>query len=95
MSQIQFASTNKFQILVVSFILVLLSTAATIPMNPVIASTNECHFPAIFNFGDSNTDTGGFAASFVQPPPPFGVTYFRKPAGRLCDGRLIIDFIGN
>jgi hypothetical protein len=24
-------------------------------------------FPAIFNFGDSNSDTGGLAASFIQP----------------------------
>ncbi|GMI70297.1 alpha-fucosidase 1, Arabidopsis thaliana alpha-fucosidase 1 [Hibiscus trionum] len=51
-----------------------------------------CRFPAIFNFGDSNSDSGGLAAAFVQPKPPNGDTFFGKPAGRVCDGRLILDF---
>ncbi|KAK3223464.1 hypothetical protein Dsin_010489 [Dipteronia sinensis] len=53
----------------------------------------KCHFPAIFNFGDSNSDTGGLAALFGQFPPPHGVPFFGAPAGRYCDGRLVIDFI--
>ncbi|XP_037462042.1 GDSL esterase/lipase At4g01130-like [Triticum dicoccoides] len=44
----------------------------------------RCRFPAVFNLGDSNSDTGGFWAAFPAQPPPFGVTYF---------GRLVIDFI--
>ncbi|GAV87010.1 Lipase_GDSL domain-containing protein [Cephalotus follicularis] len=48
---------------------------------------------AIFNFGDSNSDTGGLSAVFGQAPPPHGESYFGAPAGRYCDGRLIIDFI--
>lgn len=55
----------------------------------------NCEFPAIFNFGDSNSDTGGLAASFTPPNFPNGETYFHMPAGRYCDGRLIIDFISN
>lgn len=54
-----------------------------------------CHFPAIFNFGDSNSDTGGLSAAFGQAGPPHGVSFFGSPAGRYCDGRLVIDFIGN
>ncbi|CAA0818266.1 GDSL esterase/lipase [Striga hermonthica] len=57
------------------------------------ASSNTCNFQAIFNFGDSNSDTGGFSAIFGQAPPPNGRTYFHSPAGRYCDGRLIIDFM--
>ncbi|KAM0922390.1 hypothetical protein ACQ4PT_006193 [Festuca glaucescens] len=57
------------------------------------ASEGRCKFPAVFNFGDSNSDTGGFWAAFPAQPPPFGVTYFGKPAGRASDGRLVIDFI--
>ncbi|KAI4373819.1 hypothetical protein MLD38_011894 [Melastoma candidum] len=52
-----------------------------------------CHFPAIFNFGDSNSDTGGLSAVFGQAPAPNGETHFGGPAGRYCDGRLVVDFI--
>eukprot|EP00262_Sarcandra_glabra_P012606 TRINITY_DN3281_c0_g1_i2.p1 TRINITY_DN3281_c0_g1~~TRINITY_DN3281_c0_g1_i2.p1 ORF type:complete len:236 (+),score=26.23 TRINITY_DN3281_c0_g1_i2:57-764(+) len=54
-----------------------------------------CDFQAIFNFGDSNSDTGGLSATFVPVPPPNGQTFFRSPAGRNCDGRLLIDFMAN
>ena len=48
----------------------------------------------IFNFGDSNSDTGGMAAaSGLNIALPEGRTYFRRPTGRLSDGRLVIDFI--
>lgn len=57
------------------------------------ASGSSCEFPAIFNFGDSNSDTGGLSAAFGQAPFPNGQTFFHHPAGRYSDGRLIIDFI--
>ncbi|KAK3443223.1 hypothetical protein EUGRSUZ_B03272 [Eucalyptus grandis] len=53
----------------------------------------SCDFPAIFNFGDSNSDTGGLSAVFGQAPPPHGETHFRRPVGRYSDGRLVVDFI--
>ncbi|KAM6562317.1 hypothetical protein CsatB_022315 [Cannabis sativa] len=61
----------------------------------VEAKTDDrwCHFPAIFNFGDSNSDTGGLSAAFGQAPFPNGETYFHTPSGRFSDGRLVIDFI--
>ncbi|KAJ6338686.1 hypothetical protein OIU76_008196 [Salix suchowensis] len=50
--------------------------------------------PAVFNFGDSNSDTGGLVAGLAFPVgPPNGETYFQQPYGRFCDGRLIIDFL--
>lgn len=54
----------------------------------------ECRIPAIYNFGDSNSDTGSNSAAFGRAPHPNGITFFGKPAGRIGDGRLIIDFIG-
>ncbi|XP_027352420.1 GDSL esterase/lipase At3g26430-like [Abrus precatorius] len=55
--------------------------------------SKQCQFPAIFNFGDSNSDTGGLSAAFGQAGPPHGESFFHHPSGRYCDGRLIIDFI--
>ncbi|EPS70495.1 acetylcholinesterase, partial [Genlisea aurea] len=52
-----------------------------------------CKFLAVFAFGDSNTDTGGIFAAFYPAIPPYGRTFFNRPAGRASDGRLIIDFI--
>lgn len=49
--------------------------------------------PAIYNFGDSNSDTGGIAAAFFPMAAPCGETFFHRPSGRGSDGRLIIDFI--
>ncbi|KAH6768918.1 hypothetical protein C2S51_014254 [Perilla frutescens var. frutescens] len=48
----------------------------------------------IFNFGDSNSDTGGYAPLMgVSIGYPNGRTFFHRPTGRLCDGRLILDFL--
>lgn len=58
---------------------------------------SECRRqPVIFNFGDSNSDTGGFvAAAGLEFGYPYGRTFFHHPAGRASDGRLIIDFLCN
>ncbi|XP_077243522.1 GDSL-like Lipase/Acylhydrolase superfamily protein isoform X3 [Tasmannia lanceolata] len=54
----------------------------------------DFNYPAIFNFGDSNSDTGGLIAGLGERlDPPNGQTFFKKPSGRFCDGRLIIDFL--
>ncbi|RWW44984.1 hypothetical protein BHE74_00049216 [Ensete ventricosum] len=48
----------------------------------------------LFNFGDSNSDTGGFAAGLgFYLGPPSGRQFFHKTTGRFGDGRLYIDFI--
>ncbi|GLT54864.1 hypothetical protein SLA2020_280260 [Shorea laevis] len=73
-----------------------LSVSLTLLQNPVHASTDPCDFPAIFNFGtDSNSDPGGLSAAFGQTSSPHEESYFHGPAGRYCDGRLLIDFIGS
>ncbi|XP_039065451.1 GDSL esterase/lipase At5g14450-like [Hibiscus syriacus] len=61
----------------------------------LLGSSYACHFPAVYTLGDSNSDTGSDSATFGRIPPPYGETFFRKPAGRYSDGRLIIDFIAN
>uniref|UniRef100_A0A0D9WD32 Uncharacterized protein n=1 Tax=Leersia perrieri TaxID=77586 RepID=A0A0D9WD32_9ORYZ len=48
----------------------------------------------VFNFGDSNSDTGGVAAVMgIHISPPEGRAFFHHPTGRLSDGRVILDFI--
>ncbi|KAM4124777.1 hypothetical protein ACB094_01G256900 [Castanea mollissima] len=54
---------------------------------------SPCDFPAIYNFGDSNSDTGGISAAFYPAGQPSGETFFHQPVGRASDGRLLIDFI--
>ncbi|KAK7821511.1 gdsl esterase/lipase [Quercus suber] len=59
-----------------------------------LAKSVDSNFPAIFNFGDSNSDTGELVATGIETLlPPNGQSYFKKPSGRYCDGRLIIDFL--
>ncbi|KAG7030265.1 GDSL esterase/lipase, partial [Cucurbita argyrosperma subsp. argyrosperma] len=58
-------------------------------------SSSVFHYPAVFNFGDSNSDTGELlAGKGFRLPLPYGETYFQSPSsGRFCNGRLIIDFL--
>ncbi|ONI04194.1 hypothetical protein PRUPE_6G307900 [Prunus persica] len=56
-----------------------------------LCSTRPVH---IFNFGDSNSDTGGLAAGLgYSVNPPNGRTFFGSSTGRLSDGRLVIDLL--
>ncbi|KAL0426082.1 UNVERIFIED_CONTAM: GDSL esterase/lipase [Sesamum radiatum] len=60
----------------------------------LVPGTNaKCAFEAMFIFGDSNSDTGGFNAAFPSQPSPNGMTYFNRPTGRATDGRLYVDFL--
>ncbi|XWS69097.1 hypothetical protein CRYUN_Cryun04dG0150000 [Craigia yunnanensis] len=61
----------------------------------LLGSCSGCHFPAIYNLGDSNSDTGSDSAAFGRVPPPCGESFFGRPSGRRSDGRLIIDFIAD
>uniref|UniRef100_A0A8I6W801 GDSL esterase/lipase n=1 Tax=Hordeum vulgare subsp. vulgare TaxID=112509 RepID=A0A8I6W801_HORVV len=62
------------------------------------ASSHAQKYNAVFNFGDSITDTGNLCTSgkptaitFTQPP--YGETYFGSPTCRCSDGRVIVDFL--
>jgi len=61
----------------------------------VVSDNNQFPYRTIINFGDSLSDTGNSATKEpFAANSPYGSTYFKHPAGRLSDGRLIIDFIG-
>ncbi|KAI4301837.1 hypothetical protein L6164_035077 [Bauhinia variegata] len=54
----------------------------------------DFNYPAVFNFGDSNSDTGELSVALgFRLPPPNGHNFFKTPSGRFCDGRLIVDFL--
>ncbi|KAL3522437.1 hypothetical protein ACH5RR_015271 [Cinchona calisaya] len=63
-----------------------------------IAKSASACYTSIFSFGDSLSDNGnllGFSSPKVihQGRLPNGETYFGRPTGRCCDGRLIVDLI--
>lgn len=74
-----------------------LSLLSQIWLSAVSEGDGDC-YSAIFSFGDSLADTGSQQAAFpfsTYPEfPPYGMTYFGKPANRNSDGRLVIDFLG-
>jgi hypothetical protein len=64
------------------------------------AAAEAQKYNAIFNFGDSITDTGnlctnGKPSQITFTQPPYGETYFGTPTCRCCDGRVIVDFLSN
>ncbi|XP_078153496.1 GDSL esterase/lipase At1g28600-like isoform X2 [Carex rostrata] len=65
----------------------------------LLFKTGNCNcFTHIFCFGDSISDTGNYLKSIGNGYHPirhlpYGETYFGRPTGRYCDGRLILDFI--
>lgn len=68
-------------------------TSGLVKSTEVSSSSSICKFPAIYNFGDSNSDTGARSAALEQLLPPNGETFFGVPSGRFCNGRLILDLI--
>ncbi|KAG2586084.1 hypothetical protein PVAP13_5NG020200 [Panicum virgatum] len=81
-------------------VLVLLSPWEPTPALAASSPGARRRYESIFSLGDSFTDTGNNPAVFawysIPDPvtrPPYGSTFFGRPTGRNCDGRLIIDFI--
>ncbi|KAJ4765788.1 GDSL esterase/lipase family [Rhynchospora pubera] len=78
--------------LVLAFLL-----AVTTLSQQVTCATLRPSYKAIFNFGDSFSDTGNVA--ILAPKglyivnPPYGETYFNRPTGRASNGRVVLDFI--
>lgn len=56
-------------------------------------NSKKCVYPAIYNFGDSNSDAGAGYAAFYAANPPNGMNLFKNIPGRFSDGRVIVDFI--
>ena len=56
-----------------------------------------CEFDAIYQLGDSISDTGNLILQNPYLPffqLPYGKTYFKNATGRCSNGLLMIDFIG-
>ncbi|KAL9227410.1 hypothetical protein vseg_003099 [Gypsophila vaccaria] len=80
-------------IISVLFFCVMLLMLDVVRGGRLVTEKAACLFPAMYNFGDSNSDTGGISAVFQPIAWPYGQTFFKKAAGRDSDGRLIVDFI--
>ncbi|CAI0445010.1 unnamed protein product [Linum tenue] len=71
------------------------SNASAETAEAVGGDTGPC-FTSLFSFGDSVSDTGNQMLLGKCPhccSLPNGETYFGRPTGRCCNGRLIVDFI--
>ncbi|XP_024531379.1 GDSL esterase/lipase At3g26430 [Selaginella moellendorffii] len=71
---------------------------ALVSLGQISRVASECAtFPALFNFGDSTSDTGGIQAAFPTFSQaefaPYGMTFPGKPFLRYSDGRLGVDFL--
>ena len=89
-------STMDFQTLsylVACFIFGLVVLFTEVRGENVLYKSN-CNFSEIYNFGDSNSDTGTLSAVFIMVHPPNGESFPEILPTRSCDGRLLIDFIG-
>lgn len=73
------------------FLFPLVTFVMVVCLSLVSVVCSQCSkIPVIFNFGDSNSDTGGFTIGLgLSYNPPYGRTYFNQPS----DGRLILDFL--
>ncbi|KAF6175510.1 hypothetical protein GIB67_022000 [Kingdonia uniflora] len=77
--------------LIIHLLLLLLILLLLLPI-PTYSHCNN--HPIIFNFGDSNSDTGGLVAGLgYNINAPNGRAFFGRSTGRLSDGRLVIDFL--
>jgi hypothetical protein len=85
-------------------VVLVLSSLAPVPASSSSSTTTRRvrrRYDSIFSLGDSYADTGNGPVVFgwhaIASPvmrPPYGSTFFGRPTGRNCDGRLVIDFIG-
>uniref|UniRef100_A0A1D1Z6V9 GDSL esterase/lipase At1g09390 n=1 Tax=Anthurium amnicola TaxID=1678845 RepID=A0A1D1Z6V9_9ARAE len=75
--------------------LVLVFAVLLLPPWGVVTVESKCRRPpVVFNFGDSNSDTGGLQAGLGYVIGlPDGRKFPGGPSGRVCDGRLVIDFL--
>ncbi|KAL6878338.1 hypothetical protein ACP4OV_012508 [Aristida adscensionis] len=66
------------------------------PYAAASAGPGSSCYTRMFTFGDSLTDAGNFVTFFPNTSVlalPYGETFFHRPTGRFCDGRLIVDFL--
>ncbi|KAF6137998.1 hypothetical protein GIB67_041871 [Kingdonia uniflora] len=91
------AITKRYSMTIVS-VLVILASLYFIPCD-ALRRHHKHKINTIYQFGDSLSDTGNLIhekpteANLPIAHYPYGETFFRKPTGRSCDGRLIIDYL--
>ena len=72
----------------------------TMILSKVVYSANvtSCKFPAVYGFGDFVVDVGNAIAAFPSQfayaeVNPNGIFWPAHSADRMCDGKLLIDFV--
>ncbi|KAL5723661.1 acetylajmaline esterase [Ranunculus cassubicifolius] len=76
-----------------------LTSTYLLPSTLATSKKYYCKYNAIYQFGDSISDTGNLVRELPIGPLtpfnflPYGETYFNKSTGRCSNGKLMIDFI--
>lgn len=86
------------QSLLLSLILLVCANATTIPRSRRVLTNLATQFEAIYQFGDSLSDTGNYVregdgANSAYNKLPYGQT-INHPTGRASDGLIMVDYIG-
>lgn len=94
--QLNMASPRFNSIIIILFICTISLSIVSISCKEDL-KTNQA---ALFAFGDSLFEAGNnnyfdSISSFRSNFWPYGKTTFKFPTGRVSDGRIMIDFIGN
>ncbi|XP_031269570.1 GDSL esterase/lipase At5g03980-like [Pistacia vera] len=88
---------KNFNFVACSLLLALFSLFLLAPPSPCHAHILKfCKFNAIYQLGDSISDTGNLIRESPQSPfarLPYGETIFNKATGRCSNGLLMIDYI--
>ncbi|XP_021845252.1 GDSL esterase/lipase At1g31550-like [Spinacia oleracea] len=85
------------QSLLLSLILLVCANATTIPRSRRVLTNLATQFEAIYQFGDSLSDTGNYVregdgANSAYNKLPYGQT-INHPTGRASDGLIMVDYI--
>ncbi|KAK2656431.1 hypothetical protein Ddye_009483 [Dipteronia dyeriana] len=95
----QYWSAMEVADVVVSIVMIVVCMNGEVVSSSSAAAAAKQPFPAMFVFGDSLIDSGNnnYLRSWAKANyVPYGIDFYqRTPTGRFCNGKSIVDFLGD